>query len=55
MLVCRPFLNLILADDQVLYNGGTRRECSGGDQRKDESRQNYNRVKVWPTPLQTVN
>ena len=27
---------VFLADDQMLYNGGTRRECSGRDQRKDE-------------------
>lgn len=45
---------MLLTDDQMLYNGGTRRECSGRDQRKDEPRQDHYRVEVWPTPLQTV-
>ena len=35
------FSIVFLVDRQMLYNGGTRRECSGGDQREDESRQDH--------------
>ena len=43
--------SMFLVDDQVLYDGRTRRERFGRDQRKDEPRQDYHRVEVWPFSL----
>ena len=48
------FSVICLTDDQMLYDGRTCRERSGRNQRKDESRQDYNRVEVCRTSLETV-